>query len=125
MVGASFEARARAAREPALAMGRSRAGVAVRPRSAAMQPAGPGQKRSGEPLATRMRPRSSGATPALARQSRAARWPRVPMVSAVSAKRRSRMPDCEKIQSGSTPSWGASSSFETMRSGRLDPKALR
>jgi len=85
MAGASRAANASPMSDPAEATGISRAGVEARPSAAAIWLAGPGQKRSLDPLATRIKPRSAAVAPAFSRQSRAASRPMPATVSSSAA----------------------------------------
>ncbi len=79
--------------EPALAIGRSRAGTLSRPSLCATLAAGPGKRRSDDPLATISMPKLDAATPEPARQSCAALTAMSEMVSSSAAKRRSSIPE--------------------------------
>ena len=85
MLGASCAARIKPIKDPADETGISRAGVVESPSPDAIWQAGPGQKRSLDPLATRIIPRSAAVTPAFSRQSRAASSPIPATVSESSA----------------------------------------
>ena len=104
--------------EPALAMGRSIAGTPSSFNRLATLAAGPGNRRSDEPLETSSIPNSGAAIPAWARQSSAAAAAMSATVSPSAAKRRSSIPETLKIQSAELPTIAPISSFRTMRDGR-------
>ena len=104
--------------DPALAIGRSMAGMPGMPSAAPMEDAGPGKRRSLDPLAAKMKPISCACIPARSRQSRAAKSPNSATVSCGAAKRRSAMPVTCNSHASSAPTIGAISALVTIREGK-------
>src|ERR1017187_1165034 len=110
---------------PALASGRSQAGIWPQPNRVATLDAGPGKRSSADPELTMTIPRSDACTPPRRRQSSAAATAISTTPSPAAAKRRSSMPHAPRIHSGVQSSRCPSSRLPTLRSGRYLPNAFR